>query len=237
MITSLAGLNLIKEFEGRRLQAYLCPAGVWTIGYGHTTAAGAPAVSKGMSITPEEANDILKRDLKKYETAVSQAVKVPLSQNEFDALVSFCFNVGPGAFAKSSLVKKLNRRERDAVPAELMKWTKGGGRELPGLVRRRRAEAKLWRGLDSVETVNQDESRITPESPKPKKTITESREANAAAIAGATATVTAGLEAAPHIQTLSDALGRPVVLALLMIAGLCAAIWWFRRQRLEEDGV
>lgn len=236
MRTSPAGASLIKEFEGERLAAYRCPAGVWTIGYGHTDAAGPPKVTPGMRISSQEADRILAKDLTKYEAAVERLVSVPLSQNQFDALVSFAFNCGVGALEKSTLLKKLNRGDYDAVPAELMKWNKAGGKELPGLTRRRRAEAKLWRGIDTAVPVDIDEARAEPDAPKPKKTIAQSREANTAAAIGGTATITAIAEIAPHVESLSQALERPVVLVLLGIAIAAAAIWWFRKQRLEENG-
>jgi lysozyme len=236
MRTSSAGIELIKEFEGKRLTAYYCPAGVLTIGYGHTSSAGEPQVVQGMKITEEEASEILKADLRAYERTVDDAVNVALKQHQFDALVSFCYNVGQSAFRKSTLVRRLNRGDHAAIPQELMKWTKTNGRELAGLVRRRRAEAKMWRGIETETPVNPNESRLSPEEPQPKKKITESREANVAAVAGSAATATAVLEAAPHVETLSDVLGRPVVLVLLLIAILCVAIWWFRKQRLEETG-
>jgi len=89
MRTSPDGIKLIKDFEGERLSAYLCPAGIWTIGYGHTDAAGPPKVVPGMVITKKEADEILRRDLLKYEAAVDKAVIVPLAPNQFDALISF----------------------------------------------------------------------------------------------------------------------------------------------------
>lgn len=236
MRTSTAGLNLIKSFEGLELAAYLCPAGVWTIGYGHTSAAGAPPVVAGMRITPDDAVAILRTDLTKYENAVSNAVKVRLSQNQFDALVSLCYNIGPEAFRKSSLVKKLNRGEYEAVPAALMAWNKAKGRELPGLTRRRRAEAKLWRGINSAQPLAVAESRIEPDPPQPKKSIVQSREANTAAIAGATATIAAVGETSGHLKSASDNLGVPLVAIFIVIAIACGAIWWFRKQRLEENG-
>lgn len=236
MRTSQAGQNLIKEFEGLRLNAYRCPAGVLTIGYGHTSAAGPPTVTSTMKISQAEAEQMLANDLLRYEVAVEKAVIVPLTQNQFDALVSFAYNCGIGALQKSTLLKRLNRGEYDAVPAELMKWNKAGGKELAGLTRRRRAEAKMWRGIDSRAPVPVEEARTAPDSPKPKKKITQSREANAAAGIAGTATVTAVIEAAPHVQTLTDALGRPVVIVLLVIAAAALAIWWFRKQRLEETG-
>jgi lysozyme len=152
MITSDKGRALIKAHEGKRLVAYRCPAGVWTIGYGHTSAAGAPEVKPGMRISQIEADAILARDLEAFEKGVRSLVKGPLTQGQFDALVSFTFNVGLGALKRSTLLKRLNAGQHKAVPAELMKWTRAGGRELPGLVRRRRDEAELWRSLDPAAT-------------------------------------------------------------------------------------
>ena len=243
MKTSPAGISLIQEFEGRRLEAYKCPAGIWTIGYGHTSAAGAPEVKPGMVITKQEANDILIRDLVKYENAVDRLVKVPLTQNQFDALVSFAFNVGEGALAKSTLLKKLNAGNYDAVPAELMKWTKGGGKELPGLVRRRRAEAAMWRGVDERGKPNIDESRIEPDAPKPKKTMAKSKEGNAAILTGGAAAVSAAGEVSRQIKETGDSLTSvldlvkdPMFLAMVLIVVAAAAIWYWRKQRLEETG-
>ena len=239
MKTSEAGVDLIKQFEGCKLTAYKCPAGVWTIGYGHTTMAGEPTVVEGMKITAVEATNILKRDLKKFEAGVDAVVKVPLEQHQFDALVSFAFNVGLGALGKSTLLRKLNAGDYAAVPAELMKWTKAGGKELPGLVRRRRAEAGMWRGVDDT---TQD-VRAVPDEP-PQKTIVQSKEANSALIAGASSAAAVAAEITPIIQqgadvttALSAALGRPTVLALLAVIVIACAIWYWRKQRLEEHGV
>jgi GH24 family phage-related lysozyme (muramidase) len=236
MRTSSAGTDLIKEFEGLRLEAYLCPADVLTIGYGHTDAAGPPNVRRGMRITKAEADHILEQDLIKYEKAVDRLVKVPLTQNQFDALVSFAFNCGTGALEKSTLLRRLNRGEYDAVPPELMKWNKAGGRELTGLTRRRRAEAKLWRGLDTNAPIDTSETRSAPDKPQPKKRITESREANTAAITGATATLAALGEASGSLKSMSDNFQMPIFIVLVAIAVACGLIWWFRKQRLEETG-
>lgn len=236
MRTSQDGINLIKQFEGERLRAYLCPAGVWTIGYGHTTAAGPPKVTEGMVITRAEANEILRRDLRKYEDAVDDAVTVALKQHQFDALVSLCYNIGPEAFRRSSLVKKLNRGDYDAVPAALMAWNKAKGRELPGLTRRRRAEAALWRKIDDSVPAEPEETAVTPDAPKPKKSIVQSREANTAALAGTTAGIAAVGEASGHLKATSESLGVPVLVIFVVIALACGAIWWFRKQRLEENG-
>lgn len=137
--TSQEGVDLIKAFEGRRLRAYRCSAGVWTIGYGHTGD-----VKPGDRISPDKAEKLLREDLRKFEDGVSIRVQVPLTQNQFDALVSFSFNVGIGALGRSTLLKKLNKKDYRGAANEFRKWNKGGGRVLAGLVRRRKAERALF---------------------------------------------------------------------------------------------
>jgi hypothetical protein len=117
-----------------------------------------------------------------------------------------------------------------------MKWNKAGGRELTGLTRRRRAEAKLWRGLDTNAPIDTSETRSAPDKPQPKKRITESREANTAAITGATATLAALGEASGSLKSMSDNFQMPIFIVLVAIAVACGLIWWFRKQRLEETG-
>lgn len=242
MKISANGINLIKEFEGVRLKSYKCPAGVYTIGVGHTSAAGPPQVKAGMTITQAQANKILANDLGQYEDAINNSVKVPLTQNQFDALVSFVFNVGIGAFQKSTLLKKLNAGQYDAVPGELMKWTKGGGKELPGLVRRRRAEAALWRGVNDDAPIKQD-ARIEPDMPKPPKTMVQSKEGNAALLTGATSAATAAAEVSRQVKetgdsitSLLDLLKNPTFIVLMLVVVAAAAIWYWRWQRLKEEG-
>ena len=139
MKTSNNGINLIKQFEGCALTAYKCPAGVWTIGYGHTKN-----VKQGMKITNEHATNLLKDDLKTYEGYVNKYVKVKLNQNQFDALVSFTFNCGGGALKSSTLLKKLNKGDYTSAANELLRWNKASGKILAGLTRRRKAEKALF---------------------------------------------------------------------------------------------
>jgi len=139
MIIGTNGLNLIKSFEGLRLRAYQCSANVWTIGYGHTADVRANDV-----ITEEEALSFLRQDVAESERAVNQYVHVPLTQNQFDALVSFVFNLGVGSFRTSTLLKKLNAGDYDGVAQEFGRWIHAGGKKLPGLVRRREAERALF---------------------------------------------------------------------------------------------
>ena len=138
------GLDKLKQWEGLKTKAYKDAGGVWTIGYGHTAMAGSPVPYQGQVITAAEAENILLKDLMQYEAAVANNVNVKLNDNQFAALVSFTFNVGINAFKKSKLLKKLNNGNFDAVPTELMKWNKAGGKKLQGLVNRRRAEGYLW---------------------------------------------------------------------------------------------
>lgn len=135
-----AGLALLKSFESLQLKAYLCPAEKWTIGYGST----GPHVKAGMVITEQEAERLLSVDLSRFEQAVEQTITVPLTDNQFSALVVWAFNIGVNAFKGSTLVKMLNAGDYEAVPTQLMRWNKANGKELPGLTRRRKAEADLF---------------------------------------------------------------------------------------------
>lgn len=141
MRTSQKGINLIKKFEGCRLEAYKCPAGIWTIGYGHTKG-----VKDGMKISWEQAEEFLREDLKIYEQAVERCVKVPLSQNQFDALVSFCYNCGGEALRTSTLLRLLNDGNYSEAGEQFLRWNKAGGRVLAGLTRRREEEQALFLG-------------------------------------------------------------------------------------------
>ena len=155
------GLDKLKQWEGLKTKAYQDTGGVWTIGYGHTATAGDPKPYKGMVITEAEAGNILLQDLTKYEAAVENNVNVKLNDNEFAALVSFAFNVGINAFKSSTLLKKLNKGNYDAIPSELMKWVKAGGKKVQGLVNRRRAEGYLW--MEGAFVTSKD---IVPEQKK-----------------------------------------------------------------------
>ena len=141
MKLSPAGVNLIKSFEGLRLTSYLCEAGVWTIGYGTTGAEIGP----NLTITKQQAEDFLLRTLKYFESSVSELIKVKVSQSEFDALVSFTYNVGVSAFKQSTLLKLLNDGvDRSIVASELLKWNKVNGNVNQGLANRRKQEKELF---------------------------------------------------------------------------------------------
>ena len=143
MKTGTRGKKLIKSFEGFRAIAYICPAGVPTIGYG-TTRINGSRVKEGMKITSDEAEVFLEQDLKVFEDAINHNVLVEINQNQFDALVSFVYNVGIANFKKSTLLKKLNKGYYEEASNQLLRWTRAGGKVLNGLVRRREAEKELF---------------------------------------------------------------------------------------------
>lgn len=147
MHASSAGRALIEHSEGLYLRAYRCPAGIWTIGYGHTGLVFGVAIHAGMTITAAQADQLLAEDLVHFEAAVAKLVKVPLTPQQNDALVSFTLNVGEENLRASTLLRQLNGRHYDAVPAQLIRWNRAKGKVLPGLTTRRHAEAAMWTGV------------------------------------------------------------------------------------------
>lgn len=144
MKTSINGIELIKEFEGLRLNAYRCQAGVWTIGYGHTGTVDGFSIERGMVISQDKATELLIDDLYVFEEAVNNLVVYNMNQNQFDALVSLAFNIGVNAFAGSTCRKRLNQgRVLDAAEA-LTWWNKVGDVVNRGLVKRRNMEKDLF---------------------------------------------------------------------------------------------
>jgi lysozyme len=147
MRTSSKGIELITRFEGLKLNAYLCPANVWTIGYGATFYANGSKVKQGDKlISHEQANSLLRTMLVDFEIAVTNATKgVSINQNQFDALVSLAYNIGNGALLKSTLIKvvKVNVNHPQ-IATEFARWNKAGGKELKGLTIRRKAESDLY---------------------------------------------------------------------------------------------
>lgn len=139
MKTSNRGLALIREFEGLRLTAYQDAVGVWTIGYGTTRG-----VEKGQRITEAQAEELLREDVARFEPEVLRLVKVPLSQPQFDALVSFTYNLGSKNLGSSTLLRVLNAGDYKGAAGQFERWNKAGGKVLAGLTRRRSAERKLF---------------------------------------------------------------------------------------------
>ena len=143
MKISQEGISLIKKFEGCEYNAYKCAADVLTIGYGHTKD-----VKEGDLVTQQEAENLLTKDLEEFEESVIDAVEMPMSQHQFDALVSWTFNLGPSNLNSSTMLKVLNKGDYEDVPAQIKRWNKAGGKVLEGLTRRREAEALLFEGKE-----------------------------------------------------------------------------------------
>jgi lysozyme len=238
-----AGLDLIKEFEGYhrslpdgRCIAYKCPAGVWTLGWGATLG-----IKPGMIWTRDEAEAALHRELATFEAGVLRLVTVQLNQNEYDALVSFSYNCGLGALGKSTILRKLNANDRIGAADAFGMWTRGGGRVLPGLVRRRKAEAALFLQPVPAEPTVDDEP-AQPDMPQSVEAVREPPKPGAVAAgaaAGGTAigTVVNSIPAAPDLsaavgwqgfaQTLSGLSGFVSARPLLVLAVLAvvAGVW------------
>jgi len=162
MKTSAAGRAFLTKEEGLRLKAYRCSAGVLTIGVGHTSAAGAPRVTADLVITREQADEILSRDLVTFEDAVNKAIKVPVSQNEYDAMVSLAFNIGTNGFAGSSVVRKLNAGDRAGAAEAFLLWKRAGDHPTILLARRQREKALF---LSSATPVAPKAPKAAPAAP------------------------------------------------------------------------
>ncbi|MHA4830483.1 Lysozyme RrrD [compost metagenome] len=144
MKTSVNGINLIKQFEGCCLSAYQDYTGIWTIGYGWTQPVTGKTIHKGMVISQSQADELLKQGVMQYEKGVEQSVVVLFTQEQFDALVSFTYNLGINALKGSTLLRKLNSGDYEGAADEFLKWNKAGGKILSGLTRRREAERMLF---------------------------------------------------------------------------------------------
>lgn len=144
---SQAGLDLIKSHEGCKLTSYKCPAGIWTIGYGNTYYEDGSKVTSGQTITQNRAEQLLAMTVQSFATRVRALVTVDLTQNQLDALVSFSYNIGIGAFQSSTLLRKLNSGDYSGAANEFKRWNKGGGKVLQGLVTRRQHETNLFLGI------------------------------------------------------------------------------------------
>ena len=157
---SATGLELIQRFEGLRLAAYRDAVGVWTIGWGHTRTA-----KPGMVVTRNEAEDLLREDIARFETCVN-AMAPTLSQSQFDALVSFAFNVGCGALSRSTLLRKILVGDLAGAANEFGRWNKAGGRVLTGLTRRRAAERELFERYVPPESAGESGQAVDPDGPE-----------------------------------------------------------------------
>ena len=148
MEVNKAGKDLIKRFEGCKLKAYKCPAGLWTISWGLTFYPDGTKVKEGDVITQQQSEDYFNAIVDDFAKKVDALIKSNVSENNFSALVSFAYNVGMGNFQRSTLLRKVNANPKDpSIRAEFMKWTRANDKVLNGLVRRREAEAKLYEQL------------------------------------------------------------------------------------------
>ena len=241
------GLDLIKRFEGLRLNAYRDAVGVWTIGYGHTGRAGAPAVRPGMRISKAVADEILQRDVNRFARAIAPHITAPVNANQFSALVSFAYNVGPGAFRRSSVLRAVNARNHAIVARRLGLWVKAGGRTLNGLIARRAAEAVLYNtplepaaGPATPPAAPQKRSEpaprqvpVEPQTGKPAHHSTINLAALISAIAGVFSSLSAGFQKVFSFHP--GPVAGTIAAALIMLA----AAWIIRERWLKSrhDGV
>jgi len=217
MQTSSKGRALIEAFEGRYLKAYRDSVNVLTIGFGHTSAAGEPFVSEGMTITEDEADRILAVDLGKVEKQVEHYVTKPLNQAQFDALVSFTFNLGQGNLASSTLCRRINAGDYD-VANEFLKWDRAGGKVLNGLTRRRRAEAAMWGGdlagaLKIAGVATPNVAPVPLPTPKPDTVGTKHIAAGGAGVATGGAMHASGM---PLWACVAAAVGIAIIVYIIM---------------------
>ena len=226
MKTSSTGIALITEFEGFRSKAYLCPAGVPTIGYGFTLG-----VQLGDTITKEQAKRRLARELESYEAAVTRACTNEPNQNEFDALVCFAFNVGAAGMAKSSVIKAHNRGDHQAAARAFSLWNRAGGKVWAGLTRRRAAEAALYL------TPMPDDVSDPAEGPAldmPQRVDAESSLSRSPIVAGSgiAAGATAAAEVARSVSDVREALGDWLPWVLVAVA--VGAAGWVMLTRWQQ---
>ena len=153
MKTSEVGIQLVKRYEGCKLKPYLCPAKKWTVGYGHVLGNGVTlAEADNRTFTQGEADVLLRTDLARFERGVQRLCTVHLTQSQFDALVSFAFNLGLGTLQRSTLRQKILRQDGEGASKEILKYDKVGGKAIKGLTRRRQAEYRLFTSTASSDT-------------------------------------------------------------------------------------
>lgn len=248
MHTNKDGIDLIKEFEGLKLKAYFCPAGVPTIGYGHTKTVTAEDVRNGKKISPKLAEELLKADLKDFEAPVLAACKITPNENQFSAMVSLAFNIGIAGFRKSSVLRNHNAGDEDAAARSFALWNKatvnGKKVELRGLTRRRAAEAALY--LKPVKVVASEVSitagtieapveELMPQAVEPERPMTDSAIIRGAGAAGVASSVAVAAEISRSIADIQNNLGNMLVPALLIaVVGLCGYIVYERLKQRKK---
>lgn len=210
-----ATVELVKEFEGFKTTAYKCPAGIWTIGYGTTAAAGVGITPKeGMTISRKDAEGYLHGALEKFASQIEKDITAPINENEFGAFVSLAYNIGPGAFRKSSALRHFNAGDKAKAAAAILLWDKAGGKVLRGLKRRREAERKLF--LTPIG--GQFEGRTSPA----QSTTIQASSVQVASGAGAGIAAVGALDGAAQIVAL-------VFAGIVVLAAL-----WIMRERIRK---
>jgi lysozyme len=215
-----ATVDLVKEFEGFRAAAYKCPAGVWTIGYG-TTAAANVGINPGpdMTIDKTQAEVYLHAALNNFADQIAPSITAPINENEFGAFVSLAYNIGPGAFKKSSALRHFNAGDKAKAAAAILLWNKAGGKVLKGLTRRREAERKLF--LTPVEGKFEGRSSVA------QSTTVQASAVQVASGAGAGVAAVSALD------------GTAQIVALVFAGIVILAALWIMRERIKKwaDGV
>lgn len=224
------GLAHIKRWEGLKLEAYRDVGGVWTIGYGSTGSH----VHEGMTISKAQAEALLRADLERFEDAVDRLVKVPLSDERFAALVSLAYNIGVGAFQRSTLLKVLNAGRYDDVPAQIMRWNRVGKKVVDGLTNRRAAECGLWAKGAFVAS-----NTVVPDAPKPKPAALDMGvvATTAGSIAGVVVAAGPAIEAVKQFnEATAPTFGEyaPIVGAVIMFAAFAVIGWRVMQRRKQE---
>lgn len=224
------GLAIVQAFEGclksvggGKFKPYVCPAGVLTIGWGHTNHHGRQ-FKAGDIWTQAECDAQLVEDMKGFEAAVTRRVKTPILQHQFDALVSFTYNCGEGNLLKSTLLKKVNAGDFAGAAAEFHKWTRGGGQMLPGLVRRRKAEALLFQGKTREALVTAGVSRVP--GPMPQGVDTPTVPKAPATRKTATGTIAVGGGVGGAVAATKSGLDLGDIVFILLFAGVVAGVVW-----------
>lgn len=216
-----ASLDLIKRWEGCKLKAYKCSAGVWTVGYGLTTNAGLIEVGPDTTITQEEADWYLEKTIENFLAEIKPAITAPINENELGAFTSLAYNIGPTAFRKSSALRHFNAGNKDRVPTSIRMWRKAGGKVVKGLVNRREAEVDLF-----LTPVIAEKPAPARTSPVQSKTMQASVVQGASAVGGAVAAFQA-LDGTAQIIAMTGC----VLVALMAL--------WIMRERMKKwaDGI
>jgi lysozyme len=222
-----AAIDLIKEYEGFEAKAYKCPAGVWTIGYGTTAAAGVGiAPEAGMVIGQSEAEGYLHAALDKFSSQIALAIKAPINENEFGAFLSLAYNIGATAFKKSSALRHFNAGDKGAAADAIMLWNKARGKVLAGLVRRRTAERALFlTHVGGTLPKQVKDTNITPDAPRERTAQSTTMQASAVQIVSGAG---AGVAAIGALD------GTAQIVALAFAGVVVLAALWIMRERLRR---